>query len=627
MTEATRYQQTPHQRGPVRRFFGAIGGAITWLRRLVTNLIFLLLLLFVGIAIFGKEDRLTVPQGAALRVAPNGTLVDELSARGGVPVFLGGRAAAPETRVKDLVDAIDNAAGDRRISSLVLELDNLSGASLSKLEEVGAALQRFKAAGKPIYAIGDNYTQAQYFLASHADTVYLNPMGSVLLTGFGAYRNYFKSALEKLKINFHVFRVGDYKDFIEPYTRDDMSPASRENNQRWLNQLWGEYTEQVTGLRNLPPEAIDEFITDLPQNLRQTSGDWAEAALRHKLVDQLASRRAVTEALKEELGSGDDEQDYKSVDALTYLRHVKLTDIPRRPREPAKIGLISASGAIIDGEAPPGQIGSETLGNLIARAREKNVKALVLRIDSGGGSAFASEAIRQELLATRADDIPVIVSMGSVAASGGYWIATGADRIWASPATITGSIGVFGAFPTFEDSMEALGVFNDGVGTTDLAGAMRLDRPLSENVADIIQQGVDNVYARFLRIVAEARNTTPQEVHKIAQGQVWTGRTALELGLVDELGDLNEALAAAAKLADVETYEVLEIQRELTPGERFLRALADNIGARVGEQLEANLPLAAWLNTLQPVMQPITELRDYRDPRALYARCLVCRAP
>ncbi|WP_444898066.1 signal peptide peptidase SppA [Microbulbifer sp. SSSA005] len=616
-----------NEKGLFRSFFGAIGGSITWLRRVFTNLIFLLILVFLGIAIFGKDEQLVVPQGAALRVAPSGFLVDELSQPSGLPIFFGGSQGPAEIRVKDLVDSIDKAAQDKRISALVLELDNMVGGSLSKLDEIGAALQRFKAADKPIYAVGDNYTQAQYFLASHADKVYLNPMGSVMLTGFGVYRNYYKSALEKLKVNFHVFRVGDYKDFIEPYTRDDMSPASRENNQRWLHELWSEYTEQVTGLRNLPTESIDLFIDELPQKLQQHEGDWARTALANKLVDQLANRNLAVQELRKTIGEDEnDERSYKAIDALTYLRSQKLSEVAAK-KEPNKIALITASGSIVDGRAPAGRIGSESLGELIAQARKKEVDALVLRIDSGGGSAFASEAIRQELLATREADIPVVISMGSLAASGGYWIATGGDRIWASPATLTGSIGVFGAFPTFEDSLEALGIYTDGVGTSDLAGSMRLDRALPEAAASILQQGVDNTYARFLRIVAESRGSTPKEVHKIAQGQVWTGRAAKNLGLVDDLGNLNDAIADAAQLAEIEEYDVIEIQRELTPGERFLRALSDNVDARIAASLEANLPLGAWLNSLQPVLAPIGELQSFRDPRGLYVRCLPCLAP
>ncbi|WNZ57735.1 signal peptide peptidase SppA [Microbulbifer sp. MKSA007] len=616
-----------NEKGLFRSFFGAIGGSITWLRRVFTNLVFLLILVLLGIAIFGKDEQLVVPQGAALRVAPSGFLVDELSQPSGLPIFFGGSQGPAEIRVKDLVDSIDKAAQDKRISALVLELDNMVGGSLSKLDEIGAALQRFKAADKPIYAVGDNYTQAQYFLASHADKVYLNPMGSVMLTGFGVYRNYYKSALEKLKVNFHVFRVGDYKDFIEPYTRDDMSPASRENNQRWLHELWGEYTEQVTGLRNLPTESIDLFIDELPQKLQQHEGDWARTALANKLVDQLANRNLAVQELRKTIGEDEnDERSYKAIDALTYLRSQKLSEVAAK-KEPNKIALITASGSIVDGRAPAGRIGSESLGELIAQARKKEVDALVLRIDSGGGSAFASEAIRQELLATREADIPVVISMGSLAASGGYWIATGGDRIWASPATLTGSIGVFGAFPTFEDSLEALGIYTDGVGTSDLAGSMRLDRALPEAAASILQQGVDNTYARFLRIVAESRGSTPKEVHKIAQGQVWTGRAAKNLGLVDDLGNLNDAIADAAQLAEIEEYDVIEIQRELTPGERFLRALSDNVDARIAASLEANLPLGAWLNSLQPVLAPIGELQSFRDPRGLYVRCLPCLAP
>ncbi|WP_428820771.1 signal peptide peptidase SppA [Microbulbifer sp. MCCC 1A16149] len=622
MTEATRH------RGPIRSFFGAIGGAITWLRRVFTNLLFLLLLLFIGMAIFGGEERITVPQGAALKVAPGGYLVDEVSQPSGVPAFFGGPATPPETRVKDLVDAIDRAANDNRIAALVLELDHLGGASLSKLEEVGEAVRRFKSSDKPVYAIGDNFTQGQYFLASHADKVYMNPMGSLLLTGFGSYRNYYKSALDKLKINFHVFRVGDYKDFIEPYTRDDMSPASRENNARWLHQLWSEYTEQVTGLRNLPPNAVDAYIADLPQNLRAEGGSWADAALANKFVDKLLTRRAAVAELQELVGVNEaDKSQYKAINAMDYLRHMKLTNLPDPRQHKEKIGLISAAGAIVDGEAPAGQIGSATLGDLIAEAREKKVKALVLRIDSPGGSAFASEAIRQELLATREAGIPVVISMGSVAASGGYWIAAGGDRIWASPSTITGSIGVFGAFPTFEESLEHLGVYNDGVGTTELAGTMRLDRALPEAAADILQQGVEHTYSQFLQLVAEARNSTPQEIHKIAQGQVWTGRTAHKLGLVDELGNLKDAIADAAQVANLEDYEIVEIQRELTTSEKLMRALADNVDARVAASVEQNLPLGAWFSSLQPALQPLAELKTFRDPRALYVRCMSCVAP
>ncbi|TLM76136.1 signal peptide peptidase SppA [Microbulbifer harenosus] len=622
MTEST------HRRGPMRRFFGAIGGGITWLRRVFTNLLFLLLLLFIGIAIFGGEERITVPQGGALKVAPGGYLVDELSQPSGVPAFLGGPSTPPETRVKDLVDAIDHAANDNRIAALVLELDYLGGASLSKLEEVGEAVLRFKASEKPVYAIGDNFTQGQYFLASYADKVYMNPMGSLLLMGFGSYRNYFKSALDKLKINFHVFRVGDYKDFIEPYTRDDMSPASRENNSRWLHQLWTEYTEQVTGLRNLPPESIDNYIADLPSLMRAEGGSWADAALANKFVDKLLTRRAAVAEVQELVGVSEaDKTQYKSIDAMNYLRHTKLANLPDPRKQSDKIGLISAAGAIVDGEAPAGQIGSDTLGKLIAEAREKKVKALVLRIDSPGGSAFASEAIRQELLATREAGIPVIISMGSVAASGGYWISAGGDRIWASPSTITGSIGVFGAFPTFEESLEHLGIFNDGVGTTELAGTMRIDRALPETAADILQQGVEHTYAQFLRLVAEARNSTPQEIHEIAQGQVWTGRMAHELGLVDELGNLQDAIADAAQIANLEKYEVLEIQRELTPSEKLMRALAENVDARIAASVEQNLPLGAWLSSLQPALQPFAELKTFRDPRALYVRCMSCVAP
>lgn len=621
--------QTTDHKGPLRRFFGTIGGAITWLRRVFTNLLFLLILLFIGKALFSGGEAIAVPQGAALRVAPGGYLVDELTNDPvSLGMLLGDRSGPMETRVKDLVDAIDGAVADERISSIVLELDSLVGAELSKLGEVGKALQRFKDSGKPIYAVGDNYTQAQYYLASFADTIYLNPMGSLLLTGFGAYRDFYKSALDKLKVNFHVFRVGDYKSAIEPFIRDDMSPAARENARRWLYELWGEYTQQVTNQRDLPDDAVDNFIDNLPKNLRRNSGSWAATALEYKFVDQLSDRLTAVAELQKAIGiSNKDKTEYESIDALDYLKSTRLAKISKSGLNAEKIALITATGNIVDGEGKAGQIGSHSLSKQIQQARENQFKALVLRIDSGGGSAFASEVIRKELLATRKAGIPVVISMGSVAASGGYWVASAGDRIWASPSTITGSIGVFGAFPTFEDSLAALGVYNDGVGTTEMAGAMRLDRPLSESAAEVIQLGVEDVYGRFLHIVAEARDSTPQKVNNIAQGQVWAGRSALELGLVDELGGLKEAIAGAAQLVKLENYRVEEIQPQLSPGELLMRALTTNMDAQLSASIEKNLPLGAWLSSLQPVLAPMAELQHFRDPRGLYARCLACKAP
>ncbi|GMG88550.1 signal peptide peptidase SppA [Biformimicrobium ophioploci] len=618
MTESDR-----PKKGLIRRFFGGIWHLLGWLRTLFANLIFLLILLLIGSVLFGdKEDPYRIPDKGALRIAPSGVLVDELTQQSTLPLLLGAEPQQTETRVKDLVDAIDHAAGDARINAIVMELDSMVGGSLSKLEEIGAALQKFKKSGKPIYAIADNYTQSQYYLASHADQVYLNPMGSVLLTGFGAFRNYYKSALEKLKINFHVFRVGDYKDFVEPFLRDDMSPASRENNQRWLNALWTEYAEHVSTLRDLPADSIDKFIHTLPQQLESHAGSWAEAAKSAGLVDDLSHRRQVVSKLQKEVGKNKDGDSYQSIEAINYIRHIRLTSIEDRSRK-GKIGLVTASGSIVDGKAPPGQIGSATLVQRLYKAQKEKVNAVVLRIDSGGGSSFASEEIRQAVLALRNDGIPVIMSMGSVAASGGYWIAAGADKIWASPSTITGSIGVFGAFPTFEESLEHIGIYNDGVGTSKLAGAMRLDRPLSPMAESLLQQGVENTYARFLALVAEARNSTPEEIDKIAQGQVWTGRDAKQLGLVDELGGLQEAIADAAQIAELEDYRVVEIERDLNALEKFLRTLNQGVDARI----EANLPLLAWLQNIDPALASGHLLSTFNDPRAIYARCLDCAAP
>ncbi|WP_111641270.1 signal peptide peptidase SppA [Marinimicrobium alkaliphilum] len=621
------YDHTPkqRQRGPIRRLFGAIGRTITWLRIALANLLFIALILFVVLVLMPRAPE-PLPDSFALTLAPSGMLVDQRRQPTPMELLFDDGSPPPETQVSDLVDTLHYAAEDERVTGLVMELDGLAGGGISKLEEVGRALVAFRESGKPVVAVGTNFSQQQYYLASYADEIYLHDMGMVLLTGYGAYSSYFKSALDKLHINFHTFQSGAYKSAIEPFSRDDMSDEARANTSQWLNELWGVYTSRVESLRNLPTGAIDDYINNLDQKLRASGGSSARLALESGLVDGLSDHRDIHDQLIPLFGatSGDAHR-YRGINHRRYLADIQ----PFIPRHSDQIGVLVASGRIMDGYQGDGQIGSATMAEQLRSVAENpNIKALVIRVDSPGGSAFASEVIRAEVETLRASGIPVLVSMGSMAASGGYWIAAGADEIWATPTTLTGSIGVFGAIPTFEDSLEHLGIYTDGVGSTALAGATRLDRPLSPQMRDIIQLGVDDIYQRFLVLVAEARGTTPEAVHEVAQGQVWTGASALELGLVDRLGDLNEVIAAAAEHAGLEHYSVEPVSRPMSAREMLLSRLSgSSVGALLPERWLLNLAPPEWRSGLDAGLEPLLMLREFNDPRATYARCLNCTAP
>ncbi|MEH6528507.1 MAG: signal peptide peptidase SppA [Porticoccus sp.] len=609
--------------GLLRRFFRLIGGLLSVVRTLI-NIAFLLIL--VGLALsFIQGDVQPLPEQAALRVAPGGFLVEQKTYVNPLTQIM--QQSSPsdaETLVSDLIEAIDRATHDNRITSLVLELDYLIGGGISKLEDIGDALARFKKSGKLIVAVGDNYTQEQYYLASYADEIHLNPMGTVLLTGYGNYPNYFKEALDKLHINLHIFRVGTYKDAIEPFTRNNMSAASREHTTEWLSTLWSVYTSRVETLRDLPADAINDYVNNLGQKLAGHDDDASALTVAMGLVDKLSTRPQMRIRLQQ-LAGINDEGDYLHINVDQYLGHLRRADALQLEPESSKIGLIVAKGMILDGEQHAGTVGGDSLAELFKQARDDTqVEALVLRIDSPGGSAFASEVIRQEVALTRQTGIPVIVSMGSVAASGGYWIAMGADQVWASPTTITGSIGVFGIIPTFEDSLTALGIHSDGVGTTTMADFFRLDRPMSPQAKEVIQSGVNHVYDRFLSLVAEARNRTPDEIHKVAQGRVWTGEKALALGLVDKLGSLQQAIVAAAEVAELDSYKVERIEPPLDFSEKLMQELAGGqVGVLVSALPEKWLP-TSLVSSFYGLSKKLELLVNFNDPRGLYLNCFEC---
>lgn len=612
-------------RGFFRRFFGSIGSTITFCRNTLMNIFFLLFLILLIVAI-GSSAPKPLPEKFALRIAPSGVLVDQRSYIDTASLLLRDEKEESETVVRDVVDAINHAADDKRINTIVLELDGLRGGGITKMSEIGQALQAFKAKEKHILAVSDNYSQDQYFLATYADEIYLHKMGEVQLTGFGRYITYYKTALEKLGVNVHVFRSGKYKDYVEPFLRDSMSDESREHNAQWLNSLWAQYTKVVETQRKLPEGSLTKLINNLDTKLAEVKGDSAQLALNEKLVDKLVSRNEIDNLLIEKFGKSDDGDFYNAVGVHSYLADVNTHKLPKGNQ----VGLIVASGTIQDGHQQEGSIGSENFVDILRSVQEdESIKALVIRIDSGGGSAFASEIIRAEIEALHKKNIPIFISMGSVAASGGYWMATAGDEIWATPTTITGSIGVFGAFPTIENSLQKIGLNTDGISTTELGGALSIERPLAPKMNSVIQSGVDHTYQSFLKLVADARKKDITEIHEIAQGHVWTGAKAKEIGLVDNLGTLNDVIAAVAAKADLKDYSVKLITEKLSPKEEFIRKL-------VGEDAKVFIPKSLLkplvdLNSVQqelsPLLKPLMALQKMTDPQGVYASCLECVSP
>ena len=619
-------QEANKKQGMLRRLFGFIGTVVNGIRTLI-GVVFIGFLLLMLTGLFA-DDIQPMPDSGALYLAPSGVLVDQKTTIDPLGEILSETSQQDsETLVRDIVEAVNAAASDRRITHLVLDTDYMAGASLSKLEEISVALLQFKKSGKPIIAVADNLSQSQYYLAAHADEILLNPLGSVMITGFGSNRSFFKDALDKLKINIHIFRVGKFKSAVEPYMGNSMSPESRQETTTLLTELWQFYGSQVEQLRGLPAGTIHSYADNLHSNLKATFGNASALAKEQDLIDQIATRSEMHSYLNEMIASTDGY--FNHIGLKGYLNHVRLGKFTSAEAQRQKIALIVAAGNIVDGEQPEGTVGGDTLSGIFADVRDNDdIKAVVLRIDSPGGSAFASEVIRDAMAATREQGIPIVVSMGSYAASGGYWIATEADRVLAMPTTITGSIGVYGVIPTMEDSLAALGVYSDAVNTTANASLLQLNRPMTEQAKIIFQSGVDNVYSRFITLVANARNSTPKAVHEIAQGQVWTGQKALQLGLIDQLGDLNDAIVEAAELADLSEYSVTYQRKPLTFYEQFLAEINGNIRASLAG-LGVNIEQASWLpDSLRQqavsLLKPFALLDQLTDPRGVYLYCDDC---
>lgn len=564
----------------MRRLLSFLGRMIDAVRVVLGRLVFLLVLGVLLYVVFSGPEPMTVPDGSALVWSPSGVITEQRSQGNPVDLLLG--PALPRNSVlQDLVDALARAKTDDRITALVMDLDDLMGVSPAHLEILGDALDDFKDSGKLIFAYGDYFSQGQYALASYADTITLHPMGSVMITGYGGNQLFVRDMLDKLNINVHVFRVGEFKSAAEPYSRMDMSDEARADAQNLMDDLWRGFLARVAPNRERSPADLQNYADRFPELLMMVGGDMSRVAFEQGLVDNIAAidsfRRQVAASVGVDNGS------FRQIQFQDYL---SITDRILPPLSD-RVAVIVAQGTIMPGEQPQGLIGADNVSELVRLAQQDGaVKALVLRIDSPGGAALASEEIRAALTQFQQSGRPVVVSMGSTAASGGYWIASTADRIVASSATITGSIGVIGMIPTFEEALDSLGIGVDGVGTTALSRAGNPLTGMDEVLATIYQSTIDDAYERFIQLVSDGRDIPRAQVEAMAQGRVWTGAQALDLGLVDELGNLDQAVASAAGLAGLQNWQTVYVERPLSFGEQLLVQMMDSMG---GSQILADL--------------------------------------
>lgn len=604
-------------------FFKWTWRVLNFVREMVLNLFFIFLVL-VGVGIWmqiGNGSNSEQTARGALLLDISGVIVDKPSTNHrlgalGRQLFGASSDRLQENSLFDIVNAIRQAKDDRNITGIVLDLKNFTGADQPSMRYIGKALREFRDSGKPVFAVGENYSQGQYYLASFANKIWLSPQGQVDLHGFATNGLYYKTLLDKLKVSTHVFRVGTYKSAVEPFIRDDMSPAAREADSRWIGELWQNYLHTVSANRQISPQQLFPGAQAIIDGFTSVGGDTAKYALDHKLVDALASSADVEKALTKQFGWSKTENNYRAISYYDYSL--------KTPADTGgTIAVIFANGAIMDGEETPGNVGGDTTASQIRDARlDPKVKAIVLRVNSPGGSVNASEVIRAELAAARAAGKPVVVSMGGMAASGGYWISTPANYIVASPSTLTGSIGIFGVINTVENSLSSIGVHSDGVSTSPLAD-ISMTKALSPEVQQMMQLSIEYGYKRFITLVADARKRTPEQIDKIAQGHVWTGEDAKANGLVDSLGDFDDAVAKAAELAKLKQWHLDYYQDEPTVLDMVMDSMTGSVRAMLPEAIQAMLP-APLVSAANTVKAEGDKLAAFNDPQNRYAFCLTC---
>ncbi|EDR7288886.1 signal peptide peptidase SppA [Salmonella enterica subsp. enterica serovar Pomona] len=614
----------------MRTLWRFIAGFFKWtwrvlnlVREMVLNLFFIFLVL-VGVGIWmqiGNGSNSEQTARGALLLDISGVIVDKPSTNHrlgalGRQLFGASSDRLQENSLFDIVNAIRQAKDDRNITGIVLDLKNFTGADQPSMRYIGKALREFRDSGKPVFAVGENYSQGQYYLASFANKIWLSPQGQVDLHGFATNGLYYKTLLDKLKVSTHVFRVGTYKSAVEPFIRDDMSPAAREADNRWIGELWQNYLHTVSANRQISPQQLFPGAQAIIDGLTSVGGDTAKYALDHKLVDALASSADVEKALTKQFGWSKTENNYRAISYYDYSL--------KTPADTGgTIAVIFANGVIMDGEETPGNVGGDTTASQIRDARlDPKVKAIVLRVNSPGGSVNASEVIRAELAAAKAAGKPVVVSMGGMAASGGYWISTPANYIVANPSTLTGSIGIFGVINTVENSLSSIGVHSDGVSTSPLAD-ISMTKALSPEVQQMMQLSIEYGYKRFITLVADARKRTPEQIDKIAQGHVWTGEDAKANGLVDSLGDFDDAVAKAAELAKLKQWHLDYYQDEPTVLDMVMDSMTGSVRAMLPEAIQAMLP-APLVSAANTVKAEGDKLAAFNDPQNRYAFCLTC---
>ena len=608
------------RRGFISIVFGGIGRLFLWVFKSLIKmfLLFVFSIFIFGIVVGSQQFRhIEMPEDGALRVEIDGVIVDQLTYIDPVAAFTESNPVK-EHLLTDLVRAFELASEDDRINSAVLVLHDMQGASISKIEELGSAIEEFKAAGKSVVAVADFFTQSQYFLASFADEIYMHPMGGIQLAGLRSSSFYFADAFERLGINIHLFRTGPHKSAAEPLVQNEMSDEARAQSQLLLDTLWESMSTSLVARRGISDEQLTEYTNNFDLLMQASGGDYSQIAVDYNLVDKVMPRDEIIAAIQNMAGENESGDFYEHTN---YQSYIAGQDRVALENEGGTIGLLIAKGSIVDGIQESGTIGGDSTAYLLKQSRlNDDLDALVIRVDSPGGSAFASEVIRREIELYKQEEIPIFVSMGGLAASGGYWIASPADEIWATPTTITGSIGVFSALPTFESSIEKLDLHVDGVETGPLAGQPDVYRPLSQSVETIMQSSVNKLYQDFLELVAADRNMTLDELEPIAGGRVWTGQQGLELGLVDKIGDLNEVIEAIAERADIDDYQLKILERPLTPEQQLLKWLSNQTQVKFESSWITKL-LSGQAKEIDRVQQQLDFLSD---PHNLYLHCGLC---
>lgn len=609
---------SPASESPVKKFFKTLFKVVRTAQAVLGTVVFLVMLV-VFYSFLSGPPAPQVPAKGALLIQPLGFIVEKKTERDPFEMMVRDeRDIIPETLMRDIAAAIRYAKTDERISALVIDMDYVAGAGLAQLHYIGQLIDDFKISGKPVYAYGIGFSDGQYLVASHADEIYMHPLGSVLFTGYGIYPLYFREAIDKIKATVHVFRAGEYKSYGEPFVRNTMSDEAKEENSVLLDSLWAAFVEQVSTARGIPPEALMGAYDTLSEDLLTVGGDTALLAMGQGFIDGLKTENEWNEYMAENVGAADNYLGYSGIDMAGYL----AATADERARNGAEIAVVVVRGELIVGESRDGTAGSFTVIRHLTQALyDDNVKAVILRVDSGGGSLLASEMIREEIEALKDAGKPVIASMGSVAASGGYWISAPADEIWAQPTTITGSIGVVGILPTFEGSLAEVGIHSDGVGTTPLSGDFQFGQPLSPLAQNILQQSVDNSYGQFVQMVASYRKMEPEAVDAVGQGRVWAGQAAFDYGLVDHLGNLDDAIAAAGTRAGLTTFHVRYIEDQPAFSEKFAAWLFTRVKAP-GFDVRQRTSLAGMaLHDIEKAYRVLTSLND---PNGVYALCEFC---